>query len=133
MTWKRTRNLAPRPCRNCGVIFEGVRCKDCAQKRMRVWYYSEAGRDYYKHCLRRQRRHGLTLAEAEALFEKQGNVCAICKRPATDKRSRLHVDHCHKTGKVRGGLCIKCNVGLGLTEDNVETLRAMITYLEQHK
>ena len=44
---------------------------------------------------------------------------------------RLAVDHDHKTGKIRGLLCISCNVGLGHFQDDVELLRSAILYLQE--
>lgn len=49
------------------------------------------------------------------MLEQQGGVCAICKEPNQDFR-RMHVDHCHKTLRVRGLLCIRCNTTLGMIE-----------------
>jgi Recombination endonuclease VII. len=43
----------------------------------------------------------------ERLLAEQGGVCAICGNPP--KTRRLHVDHDHKTGRVRGLLCYRCN------------------------
>jgi hypothetical protein len=48
------------------------------------------------------------------------------------KRISLSVDHCHKTGKVRALLCIPCNTGIGSFHDNIETMKAAITYLYFH-
>lgn len=122
-----------RPCRRCGKTFEGVRCGPCTREKNRAYYRSEKGRKWYRHAQRRTRRHGLTVVEAEELFEKQGNRCAICRRPPEEKRQTLFVDHCHRTGKVRGGLCGKCNAGLGMARDSVEILRSMIDYLKAHQ
>ncbi len=52
--------------------------------------------------------------------------CAICN--STD---RLSIDHCHKTGEVRGLLCSKCNSGIGLFRDKIDLLEAAIHYLKQ--
>jgi hypothetical protein len=41
----------------------------------------------------------------------------------------LSVDHCHKTGKIRGLLCTKCNTALGWFETNQEQVQ---DYLEDH-
>ena len=72
--------------------------------------------------------YGMTIAQWDALFEGQGRKCAIC--PATEPDGRgWHVDHCHDTGKVRGILCCKCNIGLGHFRDNSELLTAAIKYL----
>jgi len=43
----------------------------------------------------------------DRLLEQQGGHCALC--PATPKTKRFHVDHDHKTLKVRGLLCHRCN------------------------
>lgn len=44
------------------------------------------------------------------LLADQGGGCAICG--ATPKTRRLHTDHDHKTGRVRGLLCYRCNRAL---------------------
>jgi hypothetical protein len=41
------------------------------------------------------------------------------------------VDHDHKTGKVRGILCHKCNIALGLIGDDPARARALANYLER--
>ena len=83
----------------------------------RVKFHNESGTLKYKY--------GITVEERQALLNKQGGTCAIC--PSTTK---LSVDHCHDTGKVRGILCHTCNVGLGMFHNDVEKLRAAIAYLE---
>ena len=47
-------------------------------------------------------------------------------------KKALHVDHDHKTGKVRALLCHRCNLGIGLFEDNTEFVVAMFSYLKEH-
>lgn len=46
----------------------------------------------------------------EPLFEQQGGVCAICKRPP--KKRRLDMDHDHRAMYIRGLLCVRCNRAL---------------------
>ena len=53
-------------------------------------------------------------------------VCECCGQQ--DKRA-LCLDHCHKTGKFRGWLCRKCNIGLGSFSDSKEILMLAIEYL----
>lgn len=65
----------------------------------------------------------------ESLLAAQGGKCAMC--PATkDTRGRdLCVDHCHKTGKVRGLLCDRCNRLLGWLREDLSIFEAAISYL----
>mgnify|MGYP000857438858 FL=1 len=73
--------------------------------------------------------YGLTLEEYNTILDAQNNLCAICKQINTSSRD-WHVDHCHKTGKVRGILCSHCNLMLGHATDNVLTLHSAINYLK---
>lgn len=75
-----------------------------------------------------KRKYGLTIEQYEFLVEKQNGVCAICKKE--DTIGRLSVDHCHKTGKIRGLLCRNCNSMLGLAKESSILLRAGIDYLK---
>jgi hypothetical protein len=54
-----------------------------------------------------QAKYKLTKADYEQLVNRSGNTCWICRRPP--KKKRLNIDHCHRTGKVRGLLCYMCN------------------------
>lgn len=40
-----------------------------------------------------------------------------------------HVDHDHATGMVRGLLCGRCNMGIGLLRDNIGIMKNTILYL----
>jgi hypothetical protein len=75
-----------------------------------------------------KRRYGLTAADADAMMEAQGGLCAICEvAPA------VHVDHDHVTGAVRALLCFNCNGGLGQFKDDPDVLRAAADYVEFHR
>lgn len=60
--------------------------------------------------------------------------CAICKAGIEEwggeKGNTSCIDHDHKTNKVRGLLCSKCNLGIGMFEDNSENLKNAIEYLK---
>lgn len=83
-----------------------------------------------------ERDYGITLEDYEALLRVQGGRCAICNElpEASDgdpRRGMLHVDHDHATGRVRGLLCVRCNVGVGQFRDSRDFLAAAIRYLER--
>ena len=76
------------------------------------------------------RKHRLTIAQYDQMLQAQGGVCAICHQPEMVERNRhLAVDHDHRTGRIRGLLCLRCNRGLGLFLDLPERLRAAASYL----
>lgn len=62
---------------------------------------------------------------------KQGGKCLICGQKE-NRYKYLCVDHNHKTGKIRGLLCNKCNAAIGLVNENTDTLIKMIEYLKAY-
>jgi Recombination endonuclease VII len=76
--------------------------------------------------------YGITPLEYEAMFKKQKGQCAICGSTDPGQRTKrfLCVDHNHKTGKVRGLLCHRCNRGLGLLGDSIKVLTKASKYLK---
>jgi len=64
------------------------------------------------------------------LLHAQHGRCAICRtdEPKT-KHGRLLVDHNHTTGKIRGLLCQRCNVALGVFGDYIEGIYSVLGYL----
>lgn len=84
-------------------------------------------------------RYNLTSEEYWNMFIKQEGKCAICGlyEQSKNKNGRpymLSVDHNHKTGKVRGLLCYKCNTMLGVACDNSMILIGGVKYLKkQHR
>lgn len=84
-----------------------------------------------------QQNFNLSWEQYTNLFNEQDGKCAICNKDiylaATDKNKTAHVDHCHKTGKIRGLLCARCNHGLGVFEDDIEVLQGTINYLQESK
>lgn len=93
------------------------RCKPCNDKRARK---NELNRYY-----------NLTEQGYSDILSKQDMGCAICGAEKSDSlHRRLSVDHCHKTEKVRGLLCTKCNNGIGNFNDDIILLKNAIKYLE---
>jgi hypothetical protein len=74
----------------------------------------------------RKRRYGIDNAQLAWMVLQQGG-CAICGSPKA-----THVDHDHRTGRVRGVLCFNCNNALGHFDDDPRVLAAAADYLEGH-
>lgn len=73
----------------------------------------------------------MTYEKYEEMLKDQDYKCAICSKDHTDSK-KLHVDHCHVTGKARGLLCNNCNNGMGKLGDSIERLKNTIKYLEKN-
>jgi hypothetical protein len=78
-----------------------------------------------------QKKYGISQAQWQEMYAKQGGVCAICG--CRQRYQALAVDHCHKTGKVRGLLCVQCNRGLGRFFDSPVRLRKAADYIERSR
>ena len=80
-------------------------------------------------------KYGLTVEQYDDMVNRQGGVCAICGKGNDrltkwgTRTTRLVIDHCHATGKVRGLLCHTCNSGIGSLGDSVDNLSNAIEYL----
>jgi hypothetical protein len=59
-------------------------------------------------------KYHITLAQYDRMLDQQNGVCTICGKPP--RRNRLHVDHDHSTGIIRGLLCAPCNRHVGYLE-----------------
>ena len=104
-------------------------CKECTLKRNKKWRESnEYANSESALWTRRKLFYGITKDEFYEILEKQDNKCAICCT-AIDKSG--HVDHCHKTKKIRGILCASCNKGLGMFKDSLINLSNAIEYLKK--
>lgn len=105
-----------------------------------------------EHCLDREKRryerdattwrsaslmhkYGLTIEQYEGLVIRQSGLCLVCERPETATRNgkvkRLAVDHCHRTGEVRGLLCSRCNQALGLLKECRRRISNLHAYIEE--
>jgi hypothetical protein len=116
-------------------------CKDCSSSYTKQLTASGYKKGVYKRARVRKSQWAENFAkckatkhEYEELLKVQNGVCAICGRTETARGQngelkRLAVDHCHKTGKVRGLLCFNCNAALGKFKDSPVLLAKAITYL----
>lgn len=68
------------------------------------------------------------------LVDKYGEHCQICGIGiGHSKDCKLAVDHNHKTNKIRGLLCNRCNRGIGFMRDSIDLLQKAIEYLKTHQ
>ena len=84
--------------------------------------------------------YGVHPKEYEDKLKEQNFVCAICEEPETalfrnipGKVKKMSQDHNHKTGKMRGLLCTRCNHFLGRVNEDVSLIQKMIDYLNKYK
>lgn len=129
-----------RPCRN-------TRRKAQAQGELRQlpescqvcgtnnWYIYPNGKRACRKChakavRRRQLQwaYGITDEHYDAMRYTQGNCCAICFT-----NTKLYVDHDHQTGTIRGLICHRCNVGLGLFGDDPLAIQRAAVYLQERR
>jgi len=75
-------------------------------------------------------RYDLNKIEFQEMILNQNKKCAICKNEFKGNRY-TYIDHNHQTGEVRGLLCPKCNNLLGNCNDNINVLKAAISYLKR--
>jgi len=101
-------------------------CRECHKKACNERWHARSPIDRWAS---RSYKYGVTKEFLVELFEKQNGHCAICGEIPKTERG-LHVDHCHKTGVVRGLLCHGCNTGLGSFKDSPELFIKAISYLK---
>lgn len=73
-----------------------------------------------------RKKYGLSEAQFLALLHSNGGKCDICRDTFT---TEMPIDHCHTTGAVRGMLCRRCNMAIGIFRDDPALLLAAAEYL----
>lgn len=139
--YKRSQGAAiakPPCCSRCGetcpdkfyVDKRGYRtnsaCKECHKVACKERWHARPWLDRWAS---RNYKYGVTKDFLVDLYERQKGQCAICgDEPATERG--LHVDHCHKTGAVRGLLCHGCNTGIGALREDPKIFTKALSYLK---
>lgn len=95
----------------------------------RKWYAANEERNWNKHLLN---TYGIDSVRYYEILESQNGCCAICSKHKSLFKKRLHVDHCHTKGKVRGLLCGSCNLGIGKLGDTYEGVQKAAEYLRDN-
>lgn len=87
--------------------------------------------------LKKLEKFGITEGDYDRMFDEQAGLCAICHEPDSIK---LAVDHDHaccdgdySCGKcVRGLLCKRCNMAIGLLQDKPDIIMNAALYTRKH-
>lgn len=114
-------------------------CRECVSSHSKTTYLSNEEKRIKNKDRALQRKYSITLEEYESLAKSQNFRCKSCNEEETKLNSHktsirpLAVDHDHKTSKIRGLLCGKCNQALGLLDDNPLKIKALLVYLEEQK
>lgn len=106
-------------------------CKNCYCKHYRTTHPDKRKnrRDFTN------KRFGIQGEEYDRRREEQraaGDLCGLCKRPLAEN-PKVNLDHDHLTGKLREFLHPRCNMAIGLLEDDPKLCRLAAEYLEKHK
>lgn len=104
-------------------------CRECHKIQCKVRWHARTPIE--KQAARVKAMYGLEPEQYKSMYETQQGKCAICNEEPKTKRG-LHIDHNHKTGKVRGLLCHGCNVALGSFKEDVNTLNKAIEYIRSN-
>ena len=104
--------------------------RTCQNEGWKTYPGVEITKEYIK--VRRREYHltskfGITDKDYKIMFQNQKGKCAICKNTCSV------IDHCHNTGKIRGLLCQRCNMGLGYFQDDKELLLKANKYIKNHE
>ena len=105
---------------------KSYRCKACVATGVRKTVNKDKRRDYDL-----QRNYGIDNDTYLQMLLEQNGCCKICGISEKDNKSKLHVDHSHKTGKVRGLLCSRCNTAIGKFKEDPEIIKRAIAYIER--
>ena len=104
-------------------------CRACDKTRLQSPENTARRQRYsWLECLR---KFGMNEDDYNKMFNEQLGLCAICRKPEVN--IKLAVDHCHETGRIRGLLCKRCNMGIGLFGDSPDTLIGAAMYLKGEK
>ena len=116
-----------------GKFGRNAKCKDCKNKLANIFYYKNRNKILERQRetrrkLWRYKKYGVSDEEYKKMYKLQGGRCAICKL----KFDILCLDHSHSTNKNRGLLCRKCNWGLGYFNDNINSIKNALKYLQKY-
>ena len=112
-------------CKSCVVKARKTRADERLAEKYRAQGFDVDSKNLASKAHRLKKKYGIDYEVYLKMYEVQKGLCIIC-----ETKTRLLVDHCHQTGKVRGLLCTHCNSGLGFFRDNKTALKNAIKYLD---
>ncbi len=128
---KKKRRIAAGLCYKCSKDVPAVNGTQlCARhlNQARKLYNPKYAREWHL-----KNEFGITQSDFNRMLRLQGNRCAVCRSANPGGRSnQFHVDHNHKTGRIRALLCQRCNAALGQAREDPKILRALAAYKERH-
>jgi len=109
--------------------FVSKECNECGVVKPADQFYKRGNglRPYCIPCYHlrgRSRKYGVTVAVLRALPLECG-VCGATRN--------LKTDHDHRTGVLRGMLCARCNLLVGVLEKNSKVLAPAVEYIRRHR
>lgn len=107
---------------------DGLRteCKTCCAEVQREYRIDPKRERKYNL----KKKFNMTSEDFDQMLKEQNGMCKICGTKTPRGKGTFHVDHSHKTGKIRGLLCNNCNAVLGFSNDNPFILMSAIRYLK---
>lgn len=108
------------------------KCKECYDSYTKNYLKEHPNYNKAKHrSWSLNKKYNITKEDYKNLLIEQDFKCAICGRNQQEFKKGLCVDHDHKTNKVRGLLCVNCNLALGSLFDDISLLKLATNYLEK--
>ena len=120
-------------CHRCGgqksLRDDGIGgyCKTCAKNNLKRRYEQYPSRRIRKIIRDRCRFYKISVTEFVAATLRQRGMCGICDT----KMERPCADHDHVTGRFRGFLCRRCNLGIGHLRDDAEIIARAVKWTTQ--
>ena len=117
-------------------------CKECHTKYHATHYrteekvranYKERNGKWYRQNRGRVSRYaflklyGLSDEDRRAMYSEQEGKCKLCRKPVPYEK--IDTDHDHKTGKIRGLLCRRCNLFVGQVEGSLHLMYDLFCYI----
>lgn len=123
-------HVTEKVCINCGLMKkanEFVAHRSHSDGLASICKVCHAEKQYKRNLIN---KYGIDIVDWNRMLESQQHKCYICGIKFNNLRE-IHVDHSHRTNRVRSLLCRKCNALIGFANDNTDILESAIAYLQR--